>query len=77
MVKQLLNNHFEDQRDLYPLIQDLQMMRRLRNDSRLTLVFFLTPKVKRAQIDLIVSMAQNRLLTRVELKIAPIVQMIP
>lgn len=89
-IKLLLENHFGDPRDLSSLINDLQRMRQLGNESPLTFGArlqthlakliasinkqTLTQKEKQAQIDLIESMALNSLLTGLEPKIGQIIR---
>jgi len=89
-IKQLLNLHFGDSRDLSSLIQDLQRLKQLPNES--PLVFFgrlqtlnskmhsavqkqnLTVLQKLAQTQLIDSMALNTLLTGLDPRIGHIVR---
>lgn len=89
-IKTLLETHFGDSRDLSALIQDLQRMKQLPNESPLTFSSRLqtheakmhsavnkqnlTPKEKQAQITLIDSMALNTLLTGLEPKIGQIIR---
>lgn len=89
-IKDLLENHFGDSRDLSALIQDLQRMRQMPNESPLTFAARLqtheakmhsavnkqnlTPKEKQAQITLIDSMALNTLLTGLEPKVGQIIR---
>ncbi|KAJ8912178.1 hypothetical protein NQ315_006145 [Exocentrus adspersus] len=89
-IKQLLSLHFGDSRDLTSLIQDLQRMRQLPNESALT--FFsrlqthnakmhsavhkagLTREQKTAQSQLIETMTLNTLLTGLEPRLAHIIR---
>lgn len=89
-IRDLLENHFGDSRDLSALIQDLQRMRQMPNESPLTFAARLqtheakmhaavnkqnlTAKEKSAQIALIESMALNSLLTGVEPRIGQILR---
>lgn len=89
-IRNLLESHFGDPRDLSSLIQDLQRMRQLPNESPLTFAARLqtheakmhaavnkqnlTTKEKSAQISLIDSMALNSLLTGVEPRIGQILR---
>lgn len=89
-IRDLLENHFGDSRDLSSLIQDLQRMRQMPNESPLTFAARLqtheakmhsavnkqnlTTKEKSAQITLIESMALNSLLTGVEPRIGQILR---
>ena len=89
-IKRLLNLHFGDSRDLSSLIQDLQRLKQLSNESPLT--FFsrlqvlnakmhaniqkspLNPDQKIAQTTLIETMALNTLLTGLEPKIGQLIR---
>lgn len=89
-IKQLLNSHFGDTRDLSSLIQDLQRVKQLPNES--PLIFLnrvqvlnakmhaniqkssLTNNEKQAQICLIESMALNTLLTGLDPRIGHIIR---
>lgn len=89
-IKQLLNLHFGDSRDLTSLIQDLQRLRQLSNESPLTYfnrLQVLNAKMqaninksnqsneqKKAQTDLIETMALNTLLTGLDPRIGQIVR---
>jgi hypothetical protein len=89
-IKKLLNLHFGDSRDLSSLIQDLQRLKQLSNESPLT--FFsrlqvlnakmhaniqkssLNPDQKIAQTTLIETMTLNTLLTGLEPKIGQLIR---
>lgn len=89
-IKQLLSVHFGDSRDLTSLIQDLQRIKQLQNESALT--FFsrlqthnakmhasvqksnLTPDQKDAQSQLIETMTLNTLLTGLEPRLGQIIR---
>lgn len=89
-IKQLLTSHFGDTRDLSSLIQDLQRVKQLPNESPLTFVNRVqvmnakmhaniqkSPRSaleKQAQITLIESMALNTLLTGLEPRIGHIIR---
>lgn len=89
-IKTLLENHFGDSRDLTSLIQDLQRMRQLPNESPLTFIARLqtheaimhasvhkqrlTLAQKQAQLQLTEGMVLNTLLTGLEPKIGQIVR---
>ncbi|KAJ8952183.1 hypothetical protein NQ318_022633 [Aromia moschata] len=84
-IKLLLESHFGDSRDLTALIQDLQRMRQLPNESPLTFISrlqsheakmhasiqkqHLTVEQKDAQVQITESMALNTLLTGLEPKV--------
>lgn len=89
-IKSLLENHFGDSRDLMSLIQDLQRMRQLPNESPLTFIARLqtheakmhasvhkqplTGAQRQAQIQLTEGMVLNTLLTGLEPRIAHVVR---
>lgn len=89
-IRNLLETHFGDSRDLSSLIQDLQRLRQMPNESPLTFAARLqtheakmhaainkqnlTAKEKTAQISLIDSMVLNSLLTGVEPRIGQILR---
>ncbi|KAJ8982005.1 hypothetical protein NQ317_004092 [Molorchus minor] len=89
-IKNLLENHFGDTRDLSALIQDLQRMRQLPNEAPLTFVARLqtheakmhaavqkqhiTGGQKQAQIQITESMVLNTLLTGIDPKIGHVVR---
>lgn len=89
-IKTLLESHFGDKRDLISLIQDLQRIRQLPNESPLTFIARLqtheakmhasvhkqplTAQQKQAQIQITEDMVLNTLLTGLEPKIAHIVR---
>ena len=89
-IRQLLTVHFGDSRDLTSLIQDLQRIHQLQNESPLTFVSRLqthnakmhaciqqqnlNPEQKEAQVQLIENMTLNTLLTGLEPKLGQIVR---
>ncbi|KAJ8948296.1 hypothetical protein NQ318_020783 [Aromia moschata] len=89
-IKNLLETHFGDSRDLTSLIQDLQRITQHSNESALNFVSrlqthnakmhaaiqkqHLTPEQKTAQSNLIETMTLNTLLTGLDPKLAPIIR---
>ncbi|KAJ8954581.1 hypothetical protein NQ318_003112 [Aromia moschata] len=89
-IKLLLESHFGDSRDLTALIQDLQRMRQLPNESPLTFISrlqsheakmhasiqkqHLTVEQKDAQVQITESMALNTLLTGLEPKVGHVIR---
>lgn len=89
-IKSLLDAHFGDSRDLTSLIQDLQRIHQMQNESALTFVSRLqthnakmhasiqkqnlTIEQKKAQSDLIETMTLNTLLTGLEPKLGQIIR---
>lgn len=83
-IKSLLNTHFGDTRDMSSLIQDLQRMRQLPNETALIFLNRLETldaklhsvihRSKEAQVQLIDSMVLNTLLTGLEPKLAHIIR---